>query len=50
MNAEERPETKSRIITEGLNCDCDIADLNILANLLAWLRCYKLQYDYVASS
>jgi hypothetical protein len=50
MNAEESRVTKAKIVTQGLKCDCDVADLNILANLLAWLRCYKLQFDYVASS
>jgi hypothetical protein len=49
MYAEERPDTKAKIVTQGLSCDCAISDLNILANLLAWLRCYKLQFDYVAA-
>ena len=49
MNAGERPDTKAKIVTQSLNCACEISDLNILANLLAWLRCYKLQYDYVAA-
>jgi len=48
MNAGERPDTKAKVVTQRLNCACEISDLNILANLLAWLRCYRLQFDYVA--